>query len=152
MKKHGLGTDIWAIQFDDITLIFKALYTNFLLYITCRSLVRLSILLFHQRIFGKDPQARRLIQSTFVLIVACCIAFDLVTIFGCTPINFFWTSWDNEHRGHCISLNAIFWTGAFIVIALDIWVMLIPLPFVMRLKLSRRKKILSAAMFTFGIL
>ncbi|KAI1432260.1 hypothetical protein GGR50DRAFT_697211 [Xylaria sp. CBS 124048] len=151
MKSHGLGTDIWAIPFDDITLIFKSLYTLFILYITSRDLVRLSILLLYHRIFGHIPLARRLVQFSFGLVIACSIAFDFAIIFGCTPIAFFWTSWDGEHRGHCISNNAIFWAGAFVVIAIDIWIILIPLPFIAKLKLSLPKRILSGIMFAFGI-
>ncbi|KAI3320289.1 hypothetical protein HD806DRAFT_538478 [Xylariaceae sp. AK1471] len=60
-------------------------------------------------------------------------------------------SWDGEHEGHCISNNAIFWAGVFVVIAIDLWIILIPLPFIARLKFPLRKKILSGVMFTFGI-
>ncbi|KAI0913887.1 hypothetical protein F4823DRAFT_468468 [Ustulina deusta] len=151
VEPHGLGTDIWAVPFDDITVILKALYTLFVLYITCRDLVRLSILFFYYRIFGHIQSARRLIQFTFVLIITCCAAFDFAIIFGCTPIDYFWTGWDGQHDGHCISTNAIFWAGAFIVIAIDIWIILIPLLFIMRLNFSLRKRILSGVMFAFGI-
>lgn len=128
------------------------MYAIFVLYSTCRQLVRLSILFFYHRILGRIPLARRLIQYTFALIIACCIAFDLAIIFACTPIDYFWTRWDGEHDGHCISINGLLWAGAIIAIVIDIWVMLIPLPFIMRLKLSVRKKILAALMFAFGIM
>ncbi|KAK7728750.1 hypothetical protein SLS53_009378 [Cytospora paraplurivora] len=145
-------TDIWAIPFSDITTIFKAWYSLFVIYITFRDFVRLSILLFYQRIFGHVPLARRLIQFSFVLIITCCIAFDFAILFGCTPINYFWKAWEGRGRGSCISTHDIFWAGAFVTIAIDIWVMLVPIPFILRLNLSLRKKILSAIMFTFGIL
>lgn len=152
VKPHGLGTDIWAVPFDDITLSFQAFYALFILYVLSRDLVRLSILLFYHRIFGRTPLARRLIQFTFVLIIACYIAFVFAIAFGCTPIDYFWTAWDGEHEGHCINTNAIFWAGAFIVIPIDIWIMLISLPFIVRLKLSMQKRVLTGIMFTFGIL
>ncbi|KAF2968351.1 hypothetical protein GQX73_g5201 [Xylaria multiplex] len=151
VQPRGLGTDFWAIPFDDITVIFKALYTLFVLYITSRDLVRLSILFFYHRIFGHIPLARRLIQFSFVLIITCCAAFDFAILFGCTPISYFWTGWDGQHDGHCISMNGIFWAGAFVVIAIDIWIILIPLFFIIRLNLPLRKRILSGVMFAFGI-
>ncbi|KAI0599540.1 hypothetical protein F4775DRAFT_591328 [Biscogniauxia sp. FL1348] len=151
MKPHGLGTDMWAVSFDNITLIIKAQYMLCVFYIASRDLTRLSILLFYHRVFGHMALARRLIYYSFVLIIACGIAFDLAIIFGCTPIEHFWTSWDGEHEGHCISINGIFWSGAIIVIVIDIWIMLLPLPFVLKLSLSPGKKTLSATMFTFGI-
>lgn len=102
--------------------------------------------------FGRDPLARRLIRWTFSVIVACCIAFDLAIMFGCTPISYFWTSWDGEHEGHCISTSGILWGGAFVAIAIDIWVMLMPLPFMIKLKFSPRQKMLAGVMFAFGVL
>ncbi|KAK2599438.1 hypothetical protein N8I77_011192 [Diaporthe amygdali] len=150
LRSHGLGTDIWVVPFDDITLIFKAMYFLFVLYITSRHLVRLSILLFYYRFFGHVPLARRLIQFSFVLIITCCVAFDFAILFGCTPIDYFWTIWEGQQGGHCISFHAIFWAGAFIVIAIDLWIMLLPIPFIVRLKLSLRKRILSGIKFTFG--
>lgn len=101
---------------------------------------------------GRDPLARRLIRWTFGVIVACCIAFDLAIMFGCTPICYFWTSWDGEHEGRCISTSGIIWGGAFVAIIIDIWAMLIPLPFLMKLKFSLRQKMLAGGMFAFGVL
>lgn len=73
-------------------------------------------------------------------------------LFGCTPIDHFWNGWDDQHQGHCISLHAVFWAGAAIDISIDLWILLIPIPFIMRLKLSLRKRVLSGIMFAFGIL
>lgn len=140
------------MPFDDITIIHKAMYALFGLYITSRYLVRLSIMLFYYRIFGHVPLARRLIRFSFVHSITCCIAFDLAVWFGCTPIDYFWKAWDGRGGGSCISTHHIFWAGAFISIAIDLWVMLLPIPFILRLNLSLRKKILSAIMFMFGIL
>jgi uncharacterized membrane protein YgcG len=151
LEPKGLGTDIWAVPHDNVTAILHRMYFLFILYITSRDLVRLSILLFYQRIFGQIPIVRPLIRFTFATIVACCIGFVLAIIFGCKPINHFWKGWDGEQEGHCISTHAVFWAGAVIVTVIDIWVMLIPLPFILRLKFSLRKKILSACMFAFGI-
>ncbi|KAI0842642.1 hypothetical protein F5Y06DRAFT_131966 [Hypoxylon sp. FL0890] len=151
-KSHGFGTDMWAVPFDGITFVFKALYTLFLLYITIRHFVRLSILFFYHRIFGHIPLAKRLIRITVMLFIACCISFDFVILFGCTPLDYFWTGWDGQHEGHCISINFFFWAGAFIDIAMDIWVILIPLPFIARMNLSLRKKVCTGIMFAFGIL
>lgn len=143
---------MWAVPFDNITLIFKALYAGFVVYITSRHLVRLSLLLFYYRLFGHMRLARRLIWPTCGLVIASCMAFDFSMLFGCTPIKHFWDQWDNQHQGHCISIHAIFWAGAIIDIATDLWIMVIPVPFIMQLKLSVRKRILSGIMFAFGIL
>lgn len=152
VREIGLGTDIWAIPLDNITVIFKMLYTLFVLYITSRHLVRGSILLFYYRLFGNDRLARRLVKISFGMLIAFGTAFDCSILFGCTPIEHFWLSWDGQHKGYCVSIHAIFWAGAIIDILMDVWIMLIPIPFIIKLKLSLRKRILTGMMFTFGIL
>jgi hypothetical protein len=151
IKDKGLGTDIWAVPHDNVTLILKRLFFLFLLYITSRDFVRLSILLFYQRIFGQIPVVRRLIQVTFGVVLACWLSFAFVIIFGCKPMDHFWKGWDGEDEGHCVSNHVLFWSGAAIVTAIDAWIMIFPLPFIVRLKFSLRKKILTAVMFSFGI-
>ncbi|KAI1416291.1 hypothetical protein F5Y13DRAFT_155003 [Hypoxylon sp. FL1857] len=152
IRHHGLGTDIWAVPFDDITLFFKGLYALCAIYASVRHLVRLSILFFYQRIFGHIRLARRLIQFTHVLIISSCISFTSAILFGCAPLDYFWTSWDGQHEGHCANTSDMFWAGAVIDISIDFWIILLPLRFILRLNLSMRKKILSVFTFGFGIL
>ncbi|KAI0479211.1 hypothetical protein GGR56DRAFT_665046 [Xylariaceae sp. FL0804] len=148
---HGLGTDIWAVPFSDITEILKGVFAVYLLFIASRSLVRLSILLFLHRIFGHIKLARQLFQISFVIVSASAVAFLLTFACGCTPTSYWWTQWDGAHEGYCINTNITIWACTIIALAFDVWILVIPLPFIVRLHLPMRKKVLSAVMFGLGI-
>lgn len=152
MQYHGFGTDLWTIPFDAIYTCFQALYALFALYIFSRDLVRLSILLFYLRIFQYRTVARALILATFAMVVCNGVAFSCVVFFACRPVDGFWTGWDGEHPARCVSNNLLFWAGAVIVTFIDIWIIVIPLLFVARLKLGLRNKVLASAMFAFGLM
>jgi hypothetical protein len=100
----GLGKDIWAVPFHDITRILKIYYFDEDLYLTCLPMVKISILLFYLRIFP----AKWFRNAVFVAIGCCAgyaIAFLLVSVFQCRPIDLAWWRWDGEHAGSCNDIN-----------------------------------------------
>jgi hypothetical protein len=89
--------------------------------------------------------------GTLVYSVALSLAFIIVSIFQCRPISYFWLRWDGEHTGQCIDEAGFIWSSAILTIALDCWILVLPLPFIARLQLSLRKKILAGGLFGVGI-
>ena len=79
-------------------------------------------------------------------------SFVIVAIFVCKPISYLWTQWDGLHEGQCLNDAAYVWTNAATNIALDIWVLAIPLWELRKLQLHWKKKIGVALMFSIGIL
>lgn len=53
----------------------------------------------------------------------------------------FWDQWDGEHQGYCVELNRVAWSNAALSIAIDFWMLFIPLSQLIFLKLSWRKKV-----------
>lgn len=130
-------------------MILKIYYYDEDLYLTALPLVKISILLFYLRIF---PQQWFRI-SCFVSMAACmayAIAFLLVSVFQCWPINYAWLNWDDEHTGRCNDINAQGWTSAALNVMLDVIVLGLPIPVIVKLQLNARKKILILAMFLVG--
>lgn len=105
---HGLGRDIWTLSFDDITLFAKYFYVLQVLYVIGLPMVKLSLLAFYLRVFPARP-VRRVTWAAIVLILLYTVTFLFICIFACTPISYFWESWDGEHEGKCLDLNAISW-------------------------------------------
>lgn len=106
---YGLGRDIWTLSFDDITLFAKYFYVLQILYVIGLPMVKLSLLFFYLRVFPARP-VRRVLWGTIVLILLYTVTFLFISIFECTPVSFFWESWDGEHKGKCLNLHAISWT------------------------------------------
>ncbi|KAK2608306.1 hypothetical protein N8I77_006924 [Diaporthe amygdali] len=146
---YGLGRDIWTLSFDDITMFAKCFYILQILYVIGIPMVKLSLLFFYLRVFPARP-VRRVLWGTVVLIVIFCVTFLFVTIFECSPISFFWESWDGEHKGKCINLHAIVWIQAAVSVALDVWMLAIPFSQLPGLKLHWKKKVGVGLMFFVG--
>ncbi|KAF2026135.1 hypothetical protein EK21DRAFT_74877 [Setomelanomma holmii] len=145
----GLGRDVWTVPFDHITSFVHFVFTLEVLYFLQAALIKLSLLAFLLRIFPK-PSTRRILWATVAFTIAWGLAFILVGIFQCRPISFFWTSWDHEGPGTCMNTNLLNWTNAIIGIAIDIWMLALPLYEVFRIQLSWRKKFSVAVMFFVG--
>ncbi|KAK3370583.1 hypothetical protein B0H63DRAFT_487266 [Podospora didyma] len=146
----GFGTDVWAIPIDNITPLFKGYYAAFIIYGFARFFIRLSITMFYLRIFTL-PRARPIITATLVAGVALVIAINGALAFMCTPVDHFWLQWDGEHPGSCIDSSKVIWTSSVLHIVFDLWIIILPVPFIRRLELSRKKKASILIMFSVGI-
>jgi hypothetical protein len=147
----GIGRDFWTLTSDQRTNFFRNLYSLQLLYLAHVSLLKLALLAFFVRMFiGKNIRLVLVATITFVTLYG--IGFVTIAAVQCTPVSFFWNMWDLEHEGHCIDSNVIAWTHAAINIALDIWMLAIPLYEIQRLNLDWKKKAGVALMFIVGAL
>lgn len=113
--------------------------------------MKLSLLLFYLRIFPSQLM-RRLLWGTIIFDVMFGAAFVVTAITQCIPTSYFWTMWDHEHEGHCININAVGWANAAISIALDFWMLALPLSQIKSLRLHWKKKLAVALMFVVGTL
>ncbi|KAJ4345497.1 uncharacterized protein N0V89_011629 [Didymosphaeria variabile] len=148
--KHGLGRDVWTLSFGTITVFVKWFYIIEVLYFFNVAMLKLSLLFFFLRIFPAKS-IRRLLWGTIAFNICFGIAFILAAIFQCQPISHYWEKWDGEHlNGKCVNVNALGWANAVISIALDIWMLVLPLWQVCQLKLAWKKKVSVAMMFFVG--
>lgn len=112
--------------------------------------MKLALLFFFLRIFCPKPITRRLLWGTIIFNVVCGSTFIIMAFFPCKPISLYWTRWDGEGQGKCLNVNAIAWSHAVTSIAVDIWMLALPLYEVFHLQLSLRKKLHITFMFCVG--
>ncbi|KAG8168528.1 hypothetical protein KVR01_001277 [Diaporthe batatas] len=127
---NGSGKDVWT-------------------YFLNLAALKLTLLLFYLRIFT-TPTMKRLLWATVVFDVVYGIVFTLVALVQCRPLSYFWLQWDREHQGTCININAVGWANAGISIAMDFWMLALPLSQLKGLQLHWRKKVGVALMFFVG--
>jgi hypothetical protein len=147
--EHGLGQHIWALRPEEITTMLKYFYVMAALYFTQTALLKLCLVFFYIRVFP-TASVQRLLWGTVIFVGAWGFTFVLAGIFQCQPIHFFWQHWDGLHEGHCVNINAITNTHAAISIALDIWILGIPLWQLQLLKMHWKKKVGVGLMFGVG--
>ncbi|KAJ4295015.1 hypothetical protein N0V90_007023 [Kalmusia sp. IMI 367209] len=147
--KHGLGQDIWALQPREITEMLKYFYVMAALYFTQTALLKLCLIFFYIRVFPSG-RVQRLLWGTVIFVVLWGTTFVLASILQCQPIHYFWQHWDGLHQGHCVNINAITNSHAAISIALDFWILGIPLWQIWGLKMHWKKKLGVVLMFGVG--
>ncbi|KAF9895105.1 hypothetical protein FE257_000007 [Aspergillus nanangensis] len=151
MGSHGLGKDMWMVSFDNITYTLKLFFIEENLYVVCIAMIKSSMLLLYLRLFPN--QALRIaVQITLAITVAWGIASLFAQVFSCSPIRYYWQSWDGQHKGKCISHNALLLANAVINIVLDVVVIGLPMPTLMKLRMSLGKRIGMCMMFAVGII
>lgn len=148
---NGLGKDIWTVPFTQITNFLRWFYIMEIFYFLELTVLKLSLLCFFLRIFPARL-VKRLIWATIIFDVVYGIAFMFAAAFQCRPISYYWDRWDGEHSGKCLNINAIAWANAAISIALDVWMLALPLWQVLYLKLGWKKKVGVIMMFFVGTL
>ncbi|KNG50504.1 cfem domain-containing protein [Stemphylium lycopersici] len=147
--KNGLGQDLWTLTPTEITQMLQYFYIMAWLYFLQLTLLKITLLFFYIRVFpGKDVQ--RLLWGTIIFTVLWGAVFIIVAMFQCRPIHYFWTKWDGMQKGTCLEINAITASNAAISIALDFWILGVPLWQLWGLRLHWKKKVGVALMFCVG--
>ncbi|VUC24531.1 unnamed protein product [Clonostachys rosea] len=148
---NGLGRDIWTLQPDEITIVIRFFFITAVLYFALTALVKLLFLSFYLKVFPTRV-VQQILWGTFAVTALWGIGFVFLVIFQCQPISYFWKKWDGLHDGTCLDANTIGWANASSGIALDLWILAIPLLQLRKLQLKWKKKIGVVLMFLVGAL
>ncbi|KAK4206795.1 hypothetical protein QBC37DRAFT_114306 [Rhypophila decipiens] len=148
----GLGKQIWAVPQENIPTLLTLSYVEFLLYNWCEVTLRTSVLLFYIRVFPVGTGPRRIFWAVLIVSDILSVGFLFFNIFQCSPISHFWLQWDGLHEGTCIGPNKVTLSGGIIDLFWTLVILIIPLPYVLRLKLPPYKKFAATVMFTWGII
>jgi hypothetical protein len=151
LTSNGLGRDIWTVTFNQITDFGRIFYVVEILYFSEVVLLKLSLLFFYLRVFP-GTRLRQLLWGTVIFDIFYGIVFVFAGIFQCWPVAYYWKKWDGEHSGRCIDGNALAWANAAVSIALDLWMIGLPMSQVVKLKLHWKKKVGVGLMFVVGTL
>lgn len=151
MSANGMGRDIWMLTPDKLSsfAFFFYLASNF--YLVGIALNKEAMVLFFMYIFPAQ-ELQRLLRVTAVVIGAQGLAFTIVNIFQCHPVQYSWARWTGESEGSCVHLNIVGWLHSATSVALDIWMLGIPLWQLRHLQLHWKKKVSVAVMFCVGAL
>ncbi|KAH7149904.1 hypothetical protein B0J13DRAFT_583331 [Dactylonectria estremocensis] len=145
---NGEGQDIWNLEFDKIYKFGFWFYILEVFYFAQVSLLKMAFLFFYLRIFSGPAQ--KVLWGTIIFNTLYGVVFVFVASFQCTPVSFFWNGWDGEHAGKCLNTTAIGWANASVSVALDLWMLAVPLWCVRSLNMHWKKKLGVAFMFFVG--
>ncbi|KAK6829374.1 hypothetical protein PG987_009958 [Apiospora arundinis] len=146
MVIYGLGTDLWTLDDIHINIVLILFYIAEFAYVIESTLTKISILLLYLRIFP-DRKFRKHVFMLMVVMALFCAAFVVTLLTYCVPFDYTWMRWNNERHGKCINMDAQTYTCAALNIVLDIVIFFMPIPQLMKLDLSWKKKM--GIIFTF---
>ncbi|PTD07401.1 hypothetical protein HYE67_002206 [Fusarium culmorum] len=149
LSGNGFGRDAWTNSPYTITEFLRYVYIGQTFYATDVFLTKICVLLFYLRIFPVRS-VQILIWTTIGVVALSMVVFIVLAIAQCQPISFFWTGWDKLHEGHCIGINPLAWSIAAVSIAMDFWVLAIPVFQLLQLQMKWQRKLAVAMMFLVG--
>ncbi|KAF2468574.1 uncharacterized protein BDR25DRAFT_344281 [Lindgomyces ingoldianus] len=136
IKKSG-GNISKAMQFFWLTQVF---------YTLCNGLNKMSFLALYYRVFAIKP-FRRACMTMMAICISWTVSYVFVAIFQCTPIH---RTWDRTVPGHCINFFWHRWSNAISNLVTDLIIFFMPMPVIMRLKMSVGNKIGLIVLFSMG--
>ncbi|KAI6715019.1 hypothetical protein JHW43_002526 [Diplocarpon mali] len=147
MAIHGGGSHEWEVSPSDLRAFKKILYADTLLYGPSTFLTKTTLLLIFTRVFA---HSRKTVAGVYVFIGAMiCYYFPvmMVKIRICTPIE---GIWDPKVESICFNQQVVFFTDAVVSVITDVVVLVLPLPLVYQLNVSKIKKLRIATLLGAG--
>ncbi|KAJ3543754.1 hypothetical protein NM208_g3409 [Fusarium decemcellulare] len=148
--KFGLGMHVAVVAQQDpknLERFFQTIVANEMLYTTALASARLSLIAFLYQIFGVSSM-RYFLHGFAILVVAWAISTVNTPYFfvGISSLAYFW----DGTMQNCIDLSKFYVGVAVGGIITDFGLMIVPLPYIWKLKVPLYHKILIAAMLVFG--
>ncbi|PTB70368.1 hypothetical protein BBK36DRAFT_1107638 [Trichoderma citrinoviride] len=154
LSGHGLGNDIWTLAPEVVASFAQWFLAMEIFYVVIISLVKTSLSLFYLDLFP-GIRFRRVIWGTIMFHIASGLSFVIGSLLQCVPLSFTWEQFDdstNTPPGYCINVNAFAWANAAINVAVDVWLIGIPLYQLYSLDTQWRRKLSAAVMFMTGVI
>ncbi|KAG5919105.1 hypothetical protein E4U53_004026 [Claviceps sorghi] len=150
LTANGLGKDAWTLQPSDLVEFARYFFVQQILYLFLMTSIKVSLLCFYLSIFP-NRRVRLLLWLTVAANLAWGLVCILITIFQCTPVQNYWLRYlQQEGTGKCLDMNFLGWGNGGVSVAIDIWIIGIPLYQMTKLDLNWRKKIGAVIMFLTG--
>lgn len=119
-----------------------------LIYVTCLFAIKISILALYYRLFS--TLSRNFNIALYIVasltVVGWVIAF-FIFLFQCKPFAY---AFDKSVEGYCADFNTIYVVTSVINVVINIILLILPLPVVWHLQVSRARKLAISGMFLLG--
>ncbi|PIG86102.1 hypothetical protein AARAC_008477 [Aspergillus arachidicola] len=142
----GIGRHIWDIPRSASTEIAKISFHSFLSYILCLAFSKLTILYFYYRLFSSRASLKVLIIIGIIFEACGTLALVAVANYTFTPFDRFG---DPTVKPNIPRIAPIFFSGLLAMIT-DIYVLVLPIPSVLRLKVPLRQRLKALAIIILG--
>lgn len=146
----GMGRHVEVVSPDNLTLFAKLLWTEYFVFDTGTSVAKASALFFYSRLFTQaHTRFRYCIYAVHALNALWLVGIIFSVIFECTPIE---KVWNSSLPGRCDNSRTL-WLGSGIPsLILDVFILVLPVPMLLRLQMSPSRKLLAVGVIILGYL
>lgn len=153
LMNNGIGQHVQGLDTAVVSQDLSIYYAVQLLWDLSMLLVRFSVLAFYSRIFltGTDPsRSWKVLYYTVVAATALWGfgSFLFNAFFPCSPISGFWDL--SVPRTQCVDIFTVFEIGTIGDLINDFMILLLPLPQVLKIRVTMARKLLICFSFTLG--
>jgi hypothetical protein len=143
-----IGVHAWEISLENYGLYSRIILAAPLLYAPCTACAKAALCLFYGRL-NPSYAFQFATWSTMFVIVGSYTGIFFSILFACKPIA---ASWDLSLQADavCINRGAIYIATAVIGVLTDVLLIILPIPTVWGLQMSRKQKIGLTGMFGVG--
>jgi len=123
-----------------LTNFEKCRYSIIILSTANLGVVKVSVILFYRRLFSVRPF--KIVSNVAIAVVTLyTVIMTSAMLAQCNPVHLFWDVFELEYGDRCLSVQVWYIALAWSDMALDLIVLLLPIPTVMMLKMPWRRKI-----------
>ncbi|KKY38194.1 putative integral membrane protein [Diaporthe ampelina] len=150
MWKFGWGTHVWDLRIELTKPSLQFSLANQLLFDLATSLTKLSMLSLIYRVVSADKSRYRyVVLALAAVVLSDGMIFFFITTFQCRPVSDYWTLSFTPQK--CINEELHLLAAGCINTTTDFLIVILPIPYVVRLKLPRKQQIIIVSLFTGGL-
>lgn len=113
------------VSFDEFTKLYQTTYAFVIVYITCITATKTSILLFYRRVFGTGV----IWSIVFTLTICHGLEVTITWLSGCRPVDYYWKQYTDPNAvGTCIDASLFYFINGIIGLFIDVSILLVPIP------------------------
>ncbi|GJD00994.1 integral membrane protein [Colletotrichum higginsianum] len=134
----GFGLHFWQVDPGNEPALLQ------ILYILVQVFAKVAIVMLYLRVFT-TPWFKWACWAFVAFMFGHGAIFSLLIVFQCIPVA---AVWDRFLSSRCLNVNAVGWAGAVLSIIEDIVLMILPIPELMKLQITGRKRTGVGIMFS----
>ena len=135
-------------SYEQLSTVLKDVYAALLLSVIAIAIPKYSVLFFYARLFKKSSQLFRIgLYSAAAFVTVETLYSCGFLIFQCSPIKKFWLPLEPGYCHHPYNWHL---AGSILIVAIDIWIVLLPLPVLWQLHAERSRKVQLTVLFICG--
>lgn len=147
----GFGLHLWDVDPANASVLRQLIFAGQIVYSLVKTLAKVAILCLIRQVFSQVAWIHRVVKGGFIFYFCSGVAFTTVVVLQCLPIQANWVP-SLRPQSICIDIQAVGYVAGALTIAEDIFMIVLPLPHLLRMQMSRRKKLGVALFFGFAFM